>query len=368
MRLALRQARRALGRTWPNPPVGAVLYRGARVLGLGATQPPGGPHAEIVAVRRATRDHGARALRGATLAMTLEPCNHHGRTPPCSRALVEAGVARVYAGHRDPNPTVAGRGASALRAAGIRVEIGVLEAECREQHRGFLSVVQRGRPFVSLKLAATLDGRIATAGGESRWITGPAARAEVHRLRERADALMVGSGTALADDPALTARRGARVVRRPVRVLVDSRLRVPVRAHLYRGEGAAWVVCARGAHGRHARNDAGARVLEVRRRGEHVDLRAALARLAREGLTDVLVEGGAGLAAALLRDGLVDEIHWFVAPTLLGGDGRAALAGLGIGRLADAPALEDVRWRFHERDLHLAARIAGRRRGERRKA
>jgi len=370
MRLALREARRALGRTHPNPPVGAVVYRGATLLGRGATQAVGGPHAEIVALRAAARRHGAAALRGASLAVTLEPCCHVGRTGPCTRAIVEAGIARVVAGHRDPNPRVGGGGLRALRAAGVAVASGVLEAECRAQHRGFVSVMERGRPFVMLKLAASLDGRIATAAGESRWITGPAARAAVHALRARSDAVAIGSGTALADDPELTARRGARVLRRPWRVVFDSRLRIGPGLRLF-GDGFAsrtLVVAAEGASAarRRALERTGARVLEVRRAraragaGGFLDLDAALRRLAAEGLCEILVEGGGTLAAALLRAGLVDELHWFAAPLLLGGDGVTAIGPLGLARLGDAPRLAEPRWRrLPGGDLHLLARLVG---------
>ncbi len=359
MRRALARARRASGRTFPNPPVGAVVLRGDRVLGEGETRPVGGPHAELVAFERARRRHGAAALRGATLAVTLEPCCHQGRTPPCTEAIVAAGIRRVWVGQRDPNPLVGGGGLRRLRRRGIDVRLGILEDACREQHRGFLSVLARGRPWVALKLAATLDGRIATAAGESRWISGPSARAFVHRLRDRADAVMVGSGTARADDPALTVRRGSRHVRTPIRLLLDGGLRVPTRARVFR-DGAAentWLLTGRG-HGavQLARRSAhGARVLTLPRRGGHVDLGRALARLAKEGLTEVLVEGGGGLAAALLRIDVVDELHWFVAPSLLGGDARAALAALGIRRLADRVALEVREVRRVGEDLYVRA-------------
>jgi diaminohydroxyphosphoribosylaminopyrimidine deaminase/5-amino-6-(5-phosphoribosylamino)uracil reductase len=355
MGIALGAARRASGRVFPNPAVGAVVFRGDRVLGRGWTQPPGGPHAEIVALERATRRYGARAVRGASLAVTLEPCSHFGRTPPCADALIAAGLARVYAGHRDPNPLVAGRGLAALRRAGVAVAVGVLEAACREQHRGFVSVVERGRPFVTLKLAASLDGRIATARGESRWITGAAARALVHRLRARTDAIGVGSGTALADDPALTARVGRRVVHRPVRVLIDSALRVPPTARLFTEPGSALVVCATGAPAARRRAHR-ARLLPIRARRGKIPLAAALAALGREGIGSLLVEGGGALAAALLREGLVDELLWFAAPRLIGGDGRAALGALGVAKLADAPSLEVVRVRRVGADLLIEAR------------
>lgn len=347
MRLALAQARRASGRCSPNPPVGAVLLRGAQVLGRGATQPPGGPHAEIVALRDAVRRHGERSVRGATVAVTLEPCCHHGRTGPCTEALVAAGVARVWAGHRDPNPLVGGGGLARLRRAGVDVRVGILEAACREQHRGFLSLVERGRPFVALKLAASLDGRIATASGESRWISGAAARDRVHALRARTDAILVGAGTARADDPELTARAGSRVRRRPLRLVVDSGLALPRGLRVFTDGYAdrTWVLCANDAPAarRRALERGGVRVLGLPRRADGIDLAAALRRLGREGVAEVLAEGGGALAAALLRAGLVDELHWIVSPRLLGADGRPGLGPLGLRRLADAPRLAGAR-------------------------
>jgi diaminohydroxyphosphoribosylaminopyrimidine deaminase/5-amino-6-(5-phosphoribosylamino)uracil reductase len=366
MRLALAAARRAAGRTSPNPPVGAVVYRGDRVLGRGWTRPPGGPHAEIVALRDAARRAGTAALRGASLAVTLEPCAHVGRTGPCSDAVLAAGIRHVVVGHRDPNPRVGGRGLRQLRAAGVRVELGVLEAECREQHRGFLCVLAKGRPFVALKLAATLDGRIATARGESRWITGAPARALVHQLRARADAVVIGSGTALADDPELTARAGARVVHRPVRVIVDSRLRLAPSARCLRdvAERPTLVVGGRTASARRRRalEAAGARVLAAPLRAGHADPRAVARLLAQEGLSDVLLEGGGALAAAWLRAGIVDELHWFVSARLLGGDARPALGALAVARLADAFTLEAPVVRRVGDDVYVRGRLRGRER------
>ncbi|MEE8474499.1 MAG: bifunctional diaminohydroxyphosphoribosylaminopyrimidine deaminase/5-amino-6-(5-phosphoribosylamino)uracil reductase RibD [Myxococcota bacterium] len=372
MRLALAQARRASGRSFPNPAVGAIVYRGDRVLGRGCTRPAGGPHAEVVALDRALRRYGEKLVRGASLAVTLEPCCHVGRTGPCVDRVAAAGLRAVYLGHVDPHPAVSGRGIRRLRRAGIDTDVGILESECREQHRGFLSVCARGRPFVILKLASSLDGRVATASGESRWITGESARALVHRIRARVDAIVVGSGTALADDPELTARRGERVLHRPVRILVDSQLRVPATARLYRDEQApAWILCARNAPvaRRRAVASTGARLLEVPTSGRNLDLRRALAALGRAGLTEILVEGGGGLGAALLRKRLVDEIHWFVSARLIGGDGRAALGPLGLKRLANGPELTDVRIRRLADDVHIQGRLrdvgargAGRRR------
>jgi diaminohydroxyphosphoribosylaminopyrimidine deaminase/5-amino-6-(5-phosphoribosylamino)uracil reductase len=361
MQAALSRARAALGRTFPNPPVGAVVFRGDRVLGRGRTRPVGGPHAEIVALESARRRVGDRGLRGAAMAVTLEPCSHTGRTGPCTERLIAAGLRRVFVGHVDPHPEVAGRGVRRLRRAGVEVRVGVLEAACREQHRGFLSVVERGRPFVTLKLAASLDGRIATATGQSRWITGPAARAAVHRLRARTDAILVGCGTALADDPELTARRGDRVVHRPVRVVVDGRLRVPPGSRLYRGEAArTWVLCARRAPAarRRALASTGAVLIDVPEKGGLLDVGRGLARLAEAGLTQVLVEGGGRLAASLLREDLVDEVHWFVAPKLLGGDGIAALGALELRGLSEARRLDDLRVRRVGGDVHFFGRIS----------
>jgi diaminohydroxyphosphoribosylaminopyrimidine deaminase/5-amino-6-(5-phosphoribosylamino)uracil reductase len=357
LRKALAAARHASGRTWPNPAVGAVVVRGDRVLGSGFTRPPGGPHAEVVALAAARRRHGAATLRGATLAVTLEPCCFTGRTPPCTEALLEAGVARVWIGVVDPDPRVRGRGVRILRRAGVSVEVGVSESACREQHRGFFSLVERGRPFVALKLAATLDGRIATARGESRWITGPTARAKVHALRARSDAVAVGSGTARADDPDLTARRRGRVVHRPIRVVFDSELRLPTAGRLVRGPDPerTWVLAGSGAPARRRRalEAAGVRVLEVPVRRGRLDLRAALERLGGEGLTTLLVEGGGGLAAALLRAALVDEVHWFAAPAWLGSEARPALGPLAIARLAERVRLEEARVSRLGDDLYL---------------
>ena len=360
MRAALAMARRGDGLTHPNPSVGAVVYRGDRILGRGTTRPPGGPHAEIVAIASARRLHGEQALQGATLAVTLEPCTFTGRTGPCTEAILAAGLGRVVAGVRDPHPRVAGRGFRRLRRQGLEVLGGVLESECRWQHRGFFSVYERGRPHVTLKLATSLDGRIATASGESRWITSASARAFVHRLRARHDAVMVGSETALADDPDLTVRRGDRIVRRPVRILLDGRLRVPPTARLFTPVGATrtWLLCRERARGIERARERAERVLALPTGDPgHVDLEAAFQRLAEEGLTTVLVEGGGQLAAALLRADLVDEVHWLLAPRLIGSDGKPGLGPLGLTRLADAVDLDSWKTRRRGPDLHLHGEI-----------
>ena len=358
MRLALQTARRGMGRTFPNPSVGAVIWKGAEVLGRGVTRPPGGPHAEVVALSAAARRHGGRALRGASMAVTLEPCCFQGRTAPCTSAIIDAGIRRIYVGCRDPHARVSGRGIARMRRAGVKVVVGLEEAACREHHRGFFSVCERGRPHVSLKLASTLDARIATRSGESRWISGPEARRFVHGMRARADGVVVGSSTALADDPELTARRGDRVVGRPVRILLDSRLRVPVATRFYdSGDGVRRLVLTRSAaRGRSKVAATGAELLDLPGGAGALDLAAGMKALADAGLTTLLVEGGGGLAAALLREDLVDEIHWIVAPRLLGSDGISALADLGVQRLADAPGLEWIATRRLGADIHIHAR------------
>ena len=354
MRAAVRVAERGRGRTAPNPCVGALVAKGRRVLASARTADGGVPHAELRALARA----GA-AARGSTLYVTLEPCAHFGRTPPCVDAVIAARPRRVVIGMIDPDPRTAGDGVRKLRAAGIEVSVGVEADACARLHEGFLSRVLRGRPFTTLKLAASLDGRIATARGESRWVTSPAARAFVHALRARADAVAVGSGTVLADDPELSARRGARIVHQPLRIAIDSGLRTPPGARLLDSKhpGAAWILCApRAAPRRRAALErAGARLVEVPARAGHLELGAAWRELGRLGVGDLLVEGGGGLAAALLRAQLVDRMHFFLAPLLIGADGVPVLGKLGVARLADALRPARLSWHRLGPDLHVTA-------------
>lgn len=340
MARAVALARRGLGRTSPNPPVGAVVVRNGRIVGEGWHRRAGGSHAEVVALRRA----GA-AARGATLYVTLEPCSHFGRTPPCVSGVVAAGVTRVVVGVGDPNPRVHGRGLRALRAAGITVELGVCGEEARAVSEWFRHFVVRRRPFVLLKLAASLDGRIATATGESRWVSDAAARRWVHTLRNRVDAVMVGAGTVLADDPALTCRmRGGRD---PRRVVVDGRLRIAPRAAVLRRGGAAPAIVATTVDAsprrRRALERAGAEVLVLPGRDGRLRLAALLEALAARDVVSVLIEGGGDLAAAALRERVVDRMLVVSAPLLLGADGRPMLGALGVRRLARAPRLIRVR-------------------------
>lgn len=346
---ALRLGQRGLGRVWPNPAVGCVIVRDGIVLGRGWTAPGGRPHAETIALA------GCDA-RGASAYVTLEPCAHHGQTPPCAEALIGAGLARVVTALTDPDPRVAGRGHRMLRAAGISVTEGVLGAEAAEINAGFLKRVTRGLPFVTLKLATTLDGRIATASGESRWITGPQARAHVHLSRMSHDAVLVGSGTARADDPELTARDlGAG--HQPVRVVLDSRLSHSAASRLgaSAGLGPVWMVHgpAAGAEARAAWAGQGARLIGCPLGPEgHLDLTAAFRILAAEGLTRILCEGGGTLAAGLIRAGLADDLALYSAGKLIGNDGRAALAPLGLTALTDAPGFELVESRPLGPDLY----------------
>jgi diaminohydroxyphosphoribosylaminopyrimidine deaminase/5-amino-6-(5-phosphoribosylamino)uracil reductase len=342
MRAALALARRGLGNAWPNPAVGCVLVKDGRVIGRGWTQPGGRPHAETEALRRA----GA-AARGATAYVTLEPCSHHGRTPPCCEALAGAGIARVVMAMRDPDPRVNGRGLAMLRGAGIAVEEGLLEAEARALNAGFFRRIQAGMPVVTLKLASTLDGRIATATGESRWITGEAARREVHALRARHDAILVGSGTVLADDPDLTCRIPGMERVPMLRVVADARLRTPPSARLVQSAGVAPVLIMT-AHGHPPAAQApfiaaGADIITAPAHAAGgLDLPSLLRALGRRGVTRVLAEGGAGLAAALLRQGLVDRLVWFHAPAVMGGDGHPALEGLRLAALSAMPRFRRV--------------------------
>lgn len=339
---ALRLAARGLGNTWPNPAVGCVVVRDGRVVGRGWTQPGGRPHAEVRALAQA----GTLAV-GATVYVTLEPCAHHGHTPPCADALIAAGVARVVTPLTDPDPRVSGRGHSMLRAAGIAVTEGIHSVEAARLNAGFLKRVTQGLPLVTLKLAATLDGRIATATGESRWITGPVARRKVHALRLTHDAVMVGSGTALADDPDLTVRDMG-VERQPVRIVIDRLLRHSPDSRLGRTarQNPVWMIHSHDAPmaAQKAWADQGATLIDCASVNDRLDLRAAMAALAERGLTRVLSEGGGTLAAALLRAGLVDDLCIFSGGVLIGDEGRPALGPLGLANLADAlrPRLVEI--------------------------
>ncbi len=336
MRSALALARRGLGNTWPNPSVGCVVVKDGRVVGRAVTAPGGRPHAEPAALDAA----GAMAP-GSTVYVTLEPCCHWGRTPPCTDALIAAGVARVVIATRDPDPRVDGAGIAKLRAAGVVVDEGVLRTEADDVVAGFRSKLHHGRPLVTLKLASTLDGRIATRSGESRWITGEPARRAAHALRGRHDAVMVGVGTVLADDPELTCRLPGYRPNPVVRVVADSHLRTPLTATLAvtAAKVPTWMLIREGTDRdrRRAFAELGATLIAVAGAATGVDPVAALGALGNAGLTQILVEGGAQLAASLLRADLVDRIAWFHAPAVMGGDAWPAVQAFGIERLDAMP-------------------------------
>jgi diaminohydroxyphosphoribosylaminopyrimidine deaminase/5-amino-6-(5-phosphoribosylamino)uracil reductase len=332
MALALSLGRRGMGRVWPNPAVGCVIVKDGQIVGRGYTADGGRPHAETAALAQA----GGHAL-GATAYVTLEPCAHHGKTPPCATALIAAKVARVVVAIGDPDPRVAGRGITMLRDAGVTVDENALADEARIDHAGFLLRVTQNRPFVTLKLAGTLDGRIATATGESQWITGPEARRAVHMMRARHDAVMVGAGTVRADDPSLTVR-GLGLTKQPVRVVVSRAMKIPATSQLAQTaqDVPVWL-----CHGPDANvsawTDKGARSLSCPIAAGQVDPAVAMNALAAQGITRVFCEGGGMLAASLLNAGLVDELVVFSAGMAIGAEGTPALAAMGIDRLANAP-------------------------------
>ncbi|MBV8939240.1 MAG: bifunctional diaminohydroxyphosphoribosylaminopyrimidine deaminase/5-amino-6-(5-phosphoribosylamino)uracil reductase RibD [Alphaproteobacteria bacterium] len=333
MRQALNLARRNLGQTWPNPAVGAVVVKEGRVLGTGATARGGRPHAEPQALLQA----GAEA-RGATLYVSLEPCSHHGETPPCAEAIIDAGIGHVVVACRDPHGFVNGAGIARLKEADIAVTEGVCAAEAEAINAGFFSVIRRGRPLVALKIAASLDSCIATGGGESQWITGERARMYAHLLRSQYDAVLTGIGTALSDDPLLTCRLPGLEDRSPLRVVLDRQGRLPPEAALVKSAAHTplWIITGAESPAAALSKVPGVTLLH----GDPYDLSHVLHLLAGRGVTRLLVEGGAGITTSFLRDNLADRLYWFRAPLLIGGDGLAAVAGL-----PPLPLAERARWK-----------------------
>ncbi len=352
MRRAIALARARVGLTTPNPAVGCVIVRNGRIVGQGATGIGGRPHAETVAIAKA-----ARKARGATAYVSLEPCAHTGRTPPCARALVDAGVARVVVGCLDPYPPVRGRGIAILRRAGITVETGILDDECRKVNEGFFTRVIRRRPFGILKLAASLDGRIAAASGDSRWISSEPSRALVHRWRRECDAVVVGAGTVIADNPRLTCRIPGG--RDPVRVVVDLRMKTPRDAVALRGPSSApaIVVTSRRNEARARRRYAsqGVEILGCPENRGEIDLGAMMKEFARRGWCKVLFEGGARLAASALRHRIIDRVAFFVAPRIVGA-GLPAVEGLETLTIARSLRLGDMTVRKVGDDLLIEGR------------
>jgi diaminohydroxyphosphoribosylaminopyrimidine deaminase/5-amino-6-(5-phosphoribosylamino)uracil reductase len=336
MREALAEARKGLGRTSPNPAVGAVIVKDGEIIARGFHSRAGGPHAEVVALRAA----GERA-RGATLYSTLEPCNHQGRTPPCTEAIINAGLARVVVGCGDRNPLVSGRGVKRLRAAGIEVLPDVLEAECAAINDPFFTYVTLKRPFVTLKIASTADGKIAASNGDSRWVTGPKARERSHQLRDQVDAILVGGNTVRLDDPQLTTRlRGRTARRQPLRVILSASLELPPKARIFDEPRGGVLVLTTSSNARRTRA-LEARGAEVVRIGEGgaVDLKAALTLLASREIVHLMVEGGAGVFGGFLEQGLVDQVQLYVAPKVLG-EGISWAGLTPRSRMADAIQFE----------------------------
>jgi diaminohydroxyphosphoribosylaminopyrimidine deaminase/5-amino-6-(5-phosphoribosylamino)uracil reductase len=350
---ALRLAAHGLNTTAPNPRVGCVLVRDGAVIAAGWHEKAGGPHAEAAALAKV----GPGGTAGCTAYVTLEPCSHHGRTPPCADALIAAGVTRVVAAMTDPNPLVAGRGLDRLRAAGIAVAHGLLEAEARELNIGFVARMTRGRPWIRLKVAASLDGRTALANGKSQWITGPDARRDVHAWRARSCAMLTGIGTVRDDDPRLTAR-DVPATRQPLRVVVDSRLEIAEDAAILEG-GNCLIACAADNPGKTARLAArGAEVVVLPNTQGKVDLSALLAELGRRGINEVMVEAGAKLNGSLLRENCVDELLVYQAPVLLGDAARGMFALGELTDLAGAKRLDIVERRAVGADFLIRARFA----------
>jgi diaminohydroxyphosphoribosylaminopyrimidine deaminase/5-amino-6-(5-phosphoribosylamino)uracil reductase len=352
MARALRLAARGLDTATPNPRVGCVLVKGDRVVGEGWHERAGGPHAEAVALQAA----GGQAA-GATAYVTLEPCSHHGRTPPCAEALVAAGVGEVVAAMQDPNPEVAGRGIARLRAAGIATRVGLMEAEARELNIGFVSRMTRGRPWLRVKIAASLDGKTALGNGVSQWITGPDARRDGHRWRARSCAILTGIGTLRDDDPRLTVR-DVGASRQPLRVVVDSRLRMDPQAKILDGEPVLVATATGDAARRRALEAKGASIVVLPDAGGKVDLARLAAELAARGINEILVESGINLNSALLAAGLVDELLIYLAPHLLGDGGRGMLDLGEVTRMEGRLALDVRETRMIGPDLRILARPA----------
>jgi diaminohydroxyphosphoribosylaminopyrimidine deaminase / 5-amino-6-(5-phosphoribosylamino)uracil reductase len=359
MAQALSLARLALGQVSPNPAVGAVIVKDDEIVGQGYTQPPGSDHAEIVALKQA----GARA-RGATLYLTLEPCCHFGRTPPCSRSIIAAGITEVHFALIDPNPLVCGKGRQELEQAGIKIISGEHAAEAEELNEAFIKYITTGMPFITVKMACSLDGKIATRTGDSKWITGEAARKQVHHLRYLSDAIMTGANTVIIDDPSLTVRlceKGGTTHRQPLRVIVDGSGRTPPAARLFSEPGKTVVVLGStlDPQAKQALLKTGAEVLELPSDSGVIDLRLLLQILGKREITHVLVESGGILLGALFDGGLVDKVVAFIAPVIIGGrESKSAVAGEGATELSSCPRLKRVKVERFGEDVMVSGYLA----------
>lgn len=342
MRVALALARRGLGNVWPNPAVGCILTNKGDIVGRGWTQPGGRPHAETEALARA-----GKASVGSTVYVTLEPCCHHGETAPCTESLIRAGVKRVVLATVDPDPRVAGKGIAQLNASGIETVVGVCESDALELNAGFVSRITRTRPLVQLKIASTMDGRIATSKGESKWITGQQARRRAHLMRAESDAVLIGIGTACTDNPNLTCRIEGMEERSPIRIVIDPRLELPLKSELAisANKKQTWVIAGNDSeeHRLISLKNLGIKIIQVpSNENGHVDLCQVLCNLAENGITRLLIEGGSGIATAFLREVLVDEISWFRASTIMGGDGIPAVLSYGLTELKDIKSFRTI--------------------------
>jgi len=350
MKRALALAARARGATSPNPMVGAVVVRGDKIIAEGYHRRAGADHAEVIALRRA-----GNGARGAELFVNLEPCFHHGRTPPCAPRVIASGVRRVVAGMTDPNPKTAGKGIEAIRRAGIEVEVGVLEDECRRLNEAFIHWIRKGTPFCILKVAMSLDGKIATRTGHSQWITGEKSRRDAHRLRAAADAVIVGAGTVRADDPSLTARN-VKARRQPRPVILSSRLNLPDEAKVY-GHPAGCIIAAsaKAPAGRiKALEATGAEIVKLPAAGGLVQWKPLMEELGRRDITSVLIEGGSRTFGSAIEAGVVNKIVAYMAPIIIGGDeAAAAFGGPGISRLEYAPRMHNIKISRMEEDIRV---------------
>jgi diaminohydroxyphosphoribosylaminopyrimidine deaminase/5-amino-6-(5-phosphoribosylamino)uracil reductase len=353
MQMALELAARGRGFTSPNPLVGAVVVNAGVVAGRGFHQFAGGPHAEVGAI-----DDAGAAARGATLYVNLEPCNHTGRTPPCTLKILEAGLKRVVIGMRDPNPRVIGGGAEFLKDQGVEIRLGVCEEAAQELNEVFVKYIRTGRPFVTAKCAATLDGRIATRSGDSKWVTGEASRAFGHELRHAADAIMVGAGTVAADDPLLTTRLPDRRSKDPIRIVLDARLRTAPTAKVLNHASPAETILVAGreapAHARARMNLKGVRVIDAETREGWIELDGLMDQLGKMGVTSVLIEGGSRVLGSAFRAGIVDKICFFYAPRISAGDdGLPICSGPGPEKMQDCLRLERIRTRRFGDDVMI---------------
>jgi diaminohydroxyphosphoribosylaminopyrimidine deaminase / 5-amino-6-(5-phosphoribosylamino)uracil reductase len=344
MAQAISLARLAHGQVSPNPAVGAVLVKNDIIIGQGYTQPPGGDHAEIVALKQAGRE-----ASGSTLFVTLEPCCHHGRTPPCTKSLIKAGISEVHFSIVDPNPKVAGKGQSELQQAGIKVYVGEQAEEATVLNEAFIKYITTGLPFVTVKFAASLDGKIATRRGDSKWVSGEAARKLVQHMRYEADAVMTGAGTVISDDPRLTVRiavRGGITHKQPLRIIVDGQGRVPPTARLFKEPGQSLLVLADNLDDKIKRSfcDTGAEILEMPSEEGVINLKTLMYLLGKKEITNILVEAGGILLGSLFDNGMVDKVVAFLAPMIIGGEeARPAVAGQGFEALSQCPKLNHVK-------------------------